>query len=455
MRRTGLSLLARITGGSLLIAVLISGVAGVLLYEQVRRIVYQGEQAILQGMEAPYRAAIQQESTEPMDVPAKGQLLAVVDPSGTDRLDNLPPPLAGRLPELVARPEGTGEVLSDGMPYLVRVAHVSASGGVWHIVSARDTRVQSALLEQVAALLVASLVILNLGFAGASWLIGRAALRPVSRMRMSAESLILTSGSELLPVGPAEDEIARLARTLNELLTDLRASAERERQVVSDASHELRTPLAILHSQLELAQVEAATLPDMRRDVAAAQRTLARLSALATSLLELSRIDAQSVRGRATVEELASELGNAVDRGRLHVDGRQVEIDFDVTLPGGERDVIAISVNDFGRVVDNLVQNALAAIGPAGRVELSLRQYSGGVALSVADDGGGMDPGFVRHATERFSREDPSRRGGGAGLGLSIVDAIVSVAHGTVTIDNRPGAGLTVTVDLPYLDPGE
>jgi two-component system OmpR family sensor kinase len=448
MRLRRLSLLARITAGSLLIAALISVVAVILLYNQVERIVFQGEVAVLSNIEAPYRIAVKAESGEPLDRPAPGQLVAVIAPDATPRIDTLPGALSARLPALSQGADRTEQESVGGRSYLVRVRGVATKSGEWHIVSARDTRVQSALLGQVSALLIGSIVVLNLGFGGASWLIGAAALRPVSRLRRSAQNLVLRPGHELLPSGPVDDEITRLARTLNELITSLRASAARERQIVADASHELRTPLAILHAQFELALAETTSMESARRDLAAAQATLVRLTSIATSLLELSRLDAQSGGGRATVEQLAAELADAADRGRLQASDHDVELDFDAELTDGSAQV-AVSDEDFGRVIDNLVRNSLAAVGEGGRIDLLLRQHTRGVTVSVADDGGGMDPAYVRHATERFSRADTSRRTPGAGLGLSIVAAVVAHAGGTLLFDNRPGQGLTVRLELP------
>jgi two-component system OmpR family sensor kinase len=263
---------------------------------------------------------------------------------------------------------------------------------------------------------------------------------------------VASGSTELLPVGSAQDEIARLAHTMNELITHLRASAARERQIVSDASHELRTPLAVLQTQLELAQAEDASLDQMRRDVSAAQNSVARLSGLATALLALSRIDAQVVRGSASVEALAGELADAVDRARATVGARAVDIDFEAEVTDPEARV-SVAASDFGRVVDNLVSNARAAVGVRGHIEVRLEQDRGGVVLSVSDDGGGMDEEFLPHATERFARADTSRGGSGAGLGLAIVSGIVSVAGGTLEFRNRPGTGLTVLVALPSAAP--
>jgi two-component system OmpR family sensor kinase len=322
MRFRRLSLLTRITGGSLLIAVLLSVGAGMVLTDQIRDIIFQGEEGILRSVAAPYGTALQSEPAESLDRPGPGQLVAVVDPDGRVRLDALPADLAAALRLATVSPGGTRVVTVGSIPYLVHVTGVNVRGAHWRVVVARDGRTEASLRDRATTLVIASLVVLNIGLGTGSWVIAYAALRPVSRMRRSAESLVDQPGGELLPVGPAEDEVARLARTLNELISHLRESAARERQIVSDASHELRTPLAILQTQLELAQSGSSTADELRGDLAAAQATLVRLSALATSLLELSRIDAQTVGGHASVDELARELTDAADRGRLRASGR-------------------------------------------------------------------------------------------------------------------------------------
>ena len=453
MRLNRLGIRARITGGSLLIAIAISAIAGIIIQNQVARIVYDGELSVLASIAAPYRQLLGTEPTQEPDAPGSGEDVAVVDPSGVAKVDTLPAALREKLPELLKSDTHTRTVTTDGVDYLVQNSFVVTPQGVWTIIAARNGDAQVTVLNSVTWLLVVTLAIINLGFGAASWFIGTAALNPVNRLRRSAEELAAAPGKELLPVGAADDEIAQLARTLNELIRELRASADRERQVVSDASHELRTPLAILQTKLELAQSQATTLAQMRSEVSSAQETLHRLSALATSLLELSRIDAQSARGSATVDELVTELADAADRGRLRVGGGAVEIDFSAELPPDHR-TVAVAAHDFGRICDNLVNNALTARPEAGRIELSLHEVPAGILLAVDDEAGGMEEAFVPHAFDRFAR-DPHPASGtapasGAGLGLPIVSGIVQLASGTVRLVNRPGEGLRVEVELPF-----
>jgi two-component system OmpR family sensor kinase len=450
VRFSRLTIRARITGGSLLFAILISAVAGVIIRNQVVHIVYDGEVSVLHSIAAPYRTALTAEPTAELQPPGGEQEAAVVDPHGVTVINTLQRALRPKLDEMVAYDTDTRTVVAGGVNYLVNVSTVVTPQGTWSIVAARNGDAQASVLNSVTVLLIVALAIINLGFGAASWFIGTAALNPVTRLRRSANELATRPGGELLPVGPADDEIAQLARTLNELIGELRASADRERQIVSDASHELRTPLAILQTKLELAQSQATTLAEMRADVASAQQTLQRMSTLATSLLELSRIDAQSARGSATVDDLATELADAADRGRLRVGSGEAVIDFTIDALPSHR-TVGVSTHDFGRICDNLVNNALTARPDSGRIELGLRGRPDGVLLTVDDQAGGMEEAFLPHAFDRFARDTQrSADSTGAGLGLAIVSAIVSVAGGQVDLVNAPGTGLRVEIALPF-----
>jgi two-component system OmpR family sensor kinase len=296
-----------------------------------------------------------------------------------------------------------------------------------------------------------SIAVINIAFGVATWLLTTAALRPVGRMRASAEVLAAEGGTALLPAGPPDDEIAELARTLNALIVKLRAATDRERQIVSDASHELRTPLAIVRTQLELARTDAHSVEQLTDDIAAAEASLERLSKLADALLELSRVDSRATGGTATVDELGAELAAAADRGRLRASDRSVRIDYDDrTGPEDAGRLVGLPRHEAGRILDNLVSNALAAVGDDGRIELTLSGERSGIRLTVSDTGGGMDVTFVPHAFERFTRQGASRTGGGAGLGLAIVAGLAEAAGGGVTLENEPGTGLQVVVAVPF-----
>ncbi|MGK9148056.1 HAMP domain-containing histidine kinase [Plantibacter flavus] len=449
---------ARIAGGSLLIAILIAVAAAVVFNAQLERIVRDGTEAVLTSDSAPYVVALETEPGESFDVPGPSQLVAVVAPDGTTPVDTLPSALAASVPALVAT-AGSTEAEAGDTSFVVLTTKVSVAGEDWTVVAARDGVEERTVLGQLRALVFIGLGVMALGTAATAWALTSVSLGPVRRMRRTAAALSEEESTELLDVGEANDEISDLARTLNDLIERLRSSALRERQLVSDASHELRTPIALLNTQLQVAIREASSVDQLVRDLRGAQRNVARLSGLVTSLLELSSIEAVGHVERATLLELDREALEAVDRARFRADDTRVELRYEglegdggaTTRPVDAQSPTAqIRAEDFGRVIDNLVDNALRALGQDGSIDVRLEHAGGSVRLTVVDTGGGLDPAFEAHALDRFTRQDTSRRGGqGAGLGLAIVAAVVKRAGGVVELQNRPGVGLTVRVVLP------
>ncbi|WP_394551994.1 sensor histidine kinase [Agromyces sp. MMS24-JH15] len=446
-----LGIRTRIVGGSLIIAILISTAAGIVLDSQIDRIVREGTTTVLRSESAPYVTALETEPTESFDSPGPSQLVAVVAPDGSTPVDTLPGGLDAQLSDLTGA-EHTTSVTSAGSTYLVRSTPVEVFGQTWHVVAARSADAEDDVLMQMRLLLVLGLALIALGTAAAAWLLTSASLSPVTGLRTSAKALSVSETDELLPVGDTNDEIAELARTLNGLIERLRASANRERQLVSDASHELRTPLALLTTQLQVAIAEASSKEQLLADLEGAQRNVVRLSSLVSSLLELSEIEAVGRGGRATGAELGLEAVEAVDRARFHARERAIAIGYAGIPNATDGPEFAIRAADFGRIIDNLTNNSLGAITDPGRIDIRLELDGDRLRLEVADTGGGLDPAFEPAAFDRFSRQDPSRGPGkGAGLGLAIVAAIVENADGEIRLENRPGDGLTVIVSLRAL----
>ena len=440
---------ARIAGGSLIIALLSSIVAGIVINSQVERIVREGTSAVLQRDRAPYVSALETEPGETFDAPGPAQLVAVVGADGETPVNTLPAELTQMLPELVQSDSARDVTTTDGQRYVVSATGVDVAGETWHVVAARSGDEEDTILSQMRTLLIGGLAFIVIGVTGGAWVLTSVSLGPVRRLRSTAERLTETDTDEMLPVGGADDEIERLARTLNDLIRRLRASADRERQLVSDASHELRTPLAILKTQLELARTEASSVEQLVDDIRGAERSADRLTRLVGSLLDLSSLDAAEHPGESSAEDLRSEVDGAVGRARFRA-GNGVDIQLDSSSDAaGEPLRWPLRPEEFGRLLDNLLNNALQALDGAGELRVGFRVDGATMTLTVADTGGGLDPAFVHHALDRFTRADESRRpGDGVGLGLAIVAAIVRNAGGTVELRNSPGEGLEVVVVL-------
>jgi signal transduction histidine kinase len=443
-----LSVRSRITVGTLLLAALFFGGVALVVRQQIEGIMQSAAFEVLQSDATAFETAIEQEPNEPGDNPGEGQLVSVIDPAGVTRTSTLPPAITSSMALIDLANTSPQQLVVDGSTYLVAVKIVKTGAGDWTIISARNQDASALVLADLTTGLVLALGALTLLFGAVSWPLTGAALRPVTQLRRSAEAIVASGGEELLPVGSAKDEITDLAETLNRLIDSLRASASRERQMVSEASHELRTPLAVLQAHLELLRTGDRSSIDS--DILGAERATDRLTELVEHLLELSRLDAGCPPTPATVGALADEAGEAIDRARLRAMSDDVEIDL--VMPDAiDRAVpIAMPALLYGRVLDNLFSNALRAVDGNGQITATIRQDPSHLITIVADNGPGIDPEFLPHAFDRFSQEDSVRgTGNGSGLGLAIVAAAVASVNGTVTLENAAESGVVVRLWIP------
>jgi two-component system OmpR family sensor kinase len=300
--------------------------------------------------------------------------------------------------------------------------------------------------EALDGLLAQLLVVLPIALGISSvvgYLVAGAALRPVEAMRRRAGAITPDSAERRLPLPRAQDEIHRLGETLNAMLGRLDEGLARERRFVSDASHELRTPLAALRTELELATRRPRSHEELEAALGSAGEEVERLVRLAEDLLVLARADDGRLPLRVEQHSAASVVDAVASRNeqRAAAHGRRLETSTppELTLRGDRE--------RLEQALDGLVDNALRH--GAGTVRVAARAENGRVVLSVSDRGTGFPATFLPHAFERFSRGDPARSGGGAGLGLAIVDAIARAHGGTAHAANVESGGADVWLSLP------
>src|SRR6195952_2209191 len=275
-----LSIRVRLTIGAVVIAaVFFTGTAFVGRH-QVEWILECSSVMLVQSDAAPFQEAISDGRGASLDSPAQGQLIAVINAEGGVGDSTFPTELQPQLGELARAGTDTQTVQTGAADYLVISRAVEADDGTWHVVTARNESASKLSVDNLTRALLIGLLILTALFGFGSWMLASAALRPVSAMRRTAQELQGSDSTELLPVGAAQDELSALATTLNALIAQLRASADREKQLVSDASHELRTPLAILQTQLELAHLSTGDADALLREIESAERTVKPLPGL-------------------------------------------------------------------------------------------------------------------------------------------------------------------------------
>jgi signal transduction histidine kinase len=274
------------------------------------------------------------------------------------------------------------------------------------------------------------------------WLVGWA-LRPVEDIRTQVAEI---SGGDLhrrVTEPPVDDEVGRLARTMNAMLSRIESSAERQARFVSDASHELRSPLAALLAQLEVARSQPARA-DWQRVADTAIDDGRRLERIVNDLVLLARSDEghlQPKRQGVDLDELVlAEAERLRAHGRVRVDLHDVGAGRVV----GDPDLLQ-------RVVRNLAENAERHA--AGVVAFGVRTGRRWVELVVSDDGPGIPADQRTRVFERFTRLDEgrSRPSGGTGLGLAIVGEVVAAHGGDVRVGDGE-AGTRMVVRLPVAE---
>jgi signal transduction histidine kinase len=270
-----------------------------------------------------------------------------------------------------------------------------------------------------------------------AWMLAGRALRPVEAIRAEVADLSAGDLHRRVPVPAANDEIARLARTMNAMLDRLESSASQQRRFVSDASHELRSPIAAVLTQVEVAAAnpDTADWPAVAADVA---DEATRLWRIVDDLLLLARSDEGDLAPRREPVDLDELVLAETARPRAHD-----HVAFD--LRGVSAGRVMGDREQLRRLVRNLMDNAERHA--SSTVSLGVSRSNGHVQLMVADDGPGIPPEFRERAFERFARLDESRDRptGGTGLGLAIVGEIAALHGGSVSLaDGEGGAHFVV-----------
>jgi signal transduction histidine kinase len=379
--------------------------------------------------------------TSPLPIPAGSPLFAqIVTPSGVvlgaTASASLVLPLTTPPPDSSHATNLTDDDNPFGGAALRLRLHPATLNGqaVWIIVAAPLTDVRSAVqsLKIVLLLLVPALVAL---VALLEWLVIGLTLRPVENLRSAAADLAVraplptraSAGPPLLPVGQGDDEISRLAATLNDLIHRLQQSLTTQRDFVADAAHELRSPLASLKVQLDVARAHPGLVTNAQL-VAEVSTEVDRLVRISDDLLLLGRLDSGEELRREPVD-LRTITGSATGPSLL-VDGDPEALE---------------------RLLRNVTDNAAKQ---ATLVQTTTSQVDGFVVIDIDDDGPGIPIADRERVFERWVRLDTARdrQAGGSGLGLALVKEIAVAHGGSVSIEDSSMGGTRVSIRIPMRD---
>ncbi|MEA2485248.1 MAG: hypothetical protein QOD46_359 [Actinomycetota bacterium] len=315
-----------------------------------------------------------------------------------------------------------------------RVLRVVVGGSLEHVFESTRT-VTRMLTYGIPGLL--ALVVLT------TWLVLGRALRPVESIRREVADISARDLARRVRVPDSNDEISRLAQTMNAMLGRLEESSQRQRRFISDASHELRSPVSSLRAVAEVADEypDSTTLQEFATTVLSEEK---RLEALVDDLLVLARADenrlvqsSEPVDLDDLVLEEASRLRTA---SKLRIDTSKVSA---ARVQG--------DAGSLRRAIRNVADNAMRHA--SSKVAFEVSSDESWARVAVLDDGAGVSESDRRRIFERFIRLDGARDrdSGGNGLGLSIVSEIIDAHEGSVTVSDATGTGACFELSLPVM----
>lgn len=311
--------------------------------------------------------------------------------------------------------------------------------GILHVGTTYDVVGESAATLINALVWIIPVLVLALGTL-VWWLVG-GTLRPVEDIRIEVAEMGATDLGRRVPEPGTNDEIDRLAETMNQMLRRIETSVKRQQRFVADAAHELRTPLTRLRSELEVDIAERAH-SGQRAVLRGLLEEVLGMQALVEDLLFLARNDAGQLTGGFQSVDLDDLVLAEARRIQSH---QRVEVDLSA-ISGAQ---VSGHPGQLTRAIRNLVDNAERHA--ASRIELSLQESGEEAVLVVADDGPGIPDLEAGRIFERFTRLDEARSAGagGTGLGLAISREIVERHHGALTLLPADGGGARFELRIP------
>lgn len=313
-------------------------------------------------------------------------------------------------------------------------------------------QIDAALKALLTLLLISTPVVLVLAMAGGYWLAGRT-LAPIERLRKEATAISAHTMGQRPPLSEhlPDDEVGRLARTFDDMLSRLAASFQRQRRFTADASHELRTPLSIIRGEVDVALERPRTSAMYVETLTSIRAESERMSRLVADLLLLSRRDNDQLVLQLATVDLSELLTNLVEQFTNQTNTWNMRFTADVPA----RLVICGDLDRLLQLFLNLLDNAVS-YAPGSHVSITATVVENQAQIVVADTGPGIPPEHLPHIFDRFYRVDParSRARGGSGLGLSIAKEIAQAHGGDIQVSSTPGAGATFVVRLPLAPEG-
>jgi heavy metal sensor kinase len=294
-------------------------------------------------------------------------------------------------------------------------------------------------------LLIAIVGVIVLAGLGGLFLAGRV-LKPVEQITRTAQKIEESDLSQRITV-KNDDELGRLATTLNDMIERLEEAFNRQRQFTADASHELRTPLAIMQAEATLALSKERTEADYRKSLETISQESTYMSSVIGKLLFLARSDA----GKEQLNFEDVDLKELLTGLSTNIEALAQDKGIKFSVDAQESMIVNGDKVKLRQLFINILENAVRYTPADGAVSVSLVKKDENALATISDTGIGIPPEHLPHIFERFYRVDKARSkaDGGVGLGLAITQYITESHKGTIEVESQVGKGTTFYVTIP------
>ncbi|MDH3212064.1 MAG: ATP-binding protein [Myxococcales bacterium] len=371
-----------------------------------------------------------------------GAALVRTDGSYAFRVGSLEKSAATRVPGTSRGLDSAGGEPAGRDPSYLVVTTPFAAGTLEAAISGRSF---AGSVRQIRRLmLLAAPLALALSALCGAWL-ARRSLAPIAHMTDSARRISGENLSERIPTRGTNDELDRLAATLNGMFDRIGDAMERLRGVSADAAHQLKSPLASLQNEIEVTLEHARPDEDTRRLLEGILGQVAELGTSVGAMLRLARSESGLGEGQAVPVDLARLLDGVATLFQPMAEERGITLE----LLAGEVVEIQGDVAWLQELFSNLVHNAIAHTHAGGRISISHVAGRDAVEIQVVDDGEGIAKAEQKRIFDRFYRISQDRGVPGAGLGLALARQIAVAHGGAIRVESEPCHGSTFTVRLP------
>jgi signal transduction histidine kinase len=244
--------------------------------------------------------------------------------------------------------------------------------------------------------------------------------------------------------------VNELAKSVNTMATQLNQMEHMRQEFISNVSHEIQSPITSIRGFAQALQNNHMSAEDRNHYLSIIETESTRISRITENLLKLATLEAESVKFEPKTYSLDRQIRSLILASEPQWTGKHIDVDVsldDVTIMADE-DLLS-------QVWINLLSNSIKFTPEAGKISAELRQQGNNAAFKIQDTGIGISEEDQTHVFERFFKADKSRtrvNNSGSGLGLSIVQKIVDMHHGTITVESKVGVGTTFKVNLPLAE---